>query len=409
MTFECKYFHPFCHLNKGLIWLCLTCVSLPLLSQDTAYEKIDKEWHLLNITFFYETEHEFVDHPYFQSLKARLAGDTNAEIEELEKAIAFTNDDSLRQVLTEKMYSRLLNTGKIREAKDVILKYDLNADTTDLVFKRPDFPETSFSMSQDVVALPFEQFYFKATVNGTDTVTVFFDTGAPGVAVSEELVERYGWETDTTYSGTSVLPALGMRFKNYPVLIPELNIGGLVINNLFAKYSMLTAEEEEILASKGLNKHDILIGLNVFRKLVDGVAFDYPNGEIRFIKNLPKASENPNFCFVKETPAITYQWKGQKLSAYLDTGSPRHVLPKSQLMEADADFNREASYGQFTYGIYNARFDRILNLTNVTMEAADYGFPVNPDFGIYTLFGSFKDHVLFFDLRNRRASLQWAK
>ena len=409
MTFECKYFHPFYRLNKALIWLCLTCLSLPLLSQDTAYEKIDREWHLLNTEFFYETEHDFVDHPYFQSLKARLAGDTNAEIEELEKAIAFTNDDSLRQVLTEKMYSRLLDTGKIREAKDAILKYDLNADTTDLVFKRPDFPETTFSMNQDVVALPFEQFYFKATVNGTDTVTVFFDTGAPGVAVSQELVERYGWETDTAYSGTSVLPALGMRFKNYPVLIPELKIGGLIVKNLFAKYSLLTSKEKEILASKGLNKHDILIGLNVFKKLVDGVAFDYPNREIRFFKHLEDDTKRPNFCFVDETPAISYQWNGIRLNAQLDTGSPRHVVPKSQLIEADADFNREASYGQFTYGIYNARFDQILNLKNIILEAADYGFPVNPDFEINTLFGSFKDHILFFDLRNRRASLQTPK
>ena len=374
--------------------------------QDNSYSTIDREWHGLNLHFFDRTEHGLADHPYFKAIKARIDGDFAREITELNKAIGAMAGDSLQDRLVKDTYSQLLNYGLVEEAKAFSGRYQLEADTMSLAFKQVDYPEVSIAMPDNRVELPFDQFYFRATVNGTDTVTVFFDTGAPGVAISQELVDRYGWQTDTLYSGTSSLPALGMTFKNYPVLIPELKIGSMTIKNLFAKYSKLTEEEESTLKSKGLDKHDILIGLNVFRDLIDGVVFDYPKGEIRFIKELEADSAPPNFCFVGETPAISYRWNGKKENAYLDTGSPRHVMPKRQLAEGKAEFAREATYGNFTYRIYEAKYDQVLNLKNAVFETADYGFSVNPDFAIRTLFGSFKEHVLFFDLRNRRDSLK---
>lgn len=121
---------------------------------------------------------------------------------------------------------------------------------------------------------------------------------------------------------------------------------------------------------------------------------------------MPAKQAPMNFFFVEGKPAVRLTISGTEHNAFLDTGSPRHVVSKSVIEAGAATFNREANYGNFTYKIYDLEYDRVLNLEGVSLETADYGFTVSKDYNIDILLGSFLGGELHYDLRNRIVTLR---
>lgn len=381
--------------------------AAPAIAQSEVYDSLMSRFHDLDIAYFQDSNAPWAEHPFYLALQARISGDTPAYVKHLKVCLEQAKAPDVAQEYAYKLYFTYAYQGHRDEAYALKERYKLSiAEKVPMDLKAQDYPTPRAIMEPDTVSVPFDQFYFDAVVNGKDTVRVFFDTGAPGVSVSQDLVKKYGWPTDTTYSGVSALPAFGIQLKTYPTMIPELKIGELRLNNLFAKYGTLTEEEQARMKSSGIEQHDILLGLNALDGLVDGVAFDFQDSSLHFFKSLPASDAKANFYFAEGKPAIRYQLGGKSYKAFLDTGSPRHVVPKSFIEANQAVFNREAKYGSFTYKIYDLTYDRLLNLEDVVLETADYGFSWSKQFGINTLFGSFLGRELYFDLRNRVVELR---
>lgn len=376
--------------------------------QRNVYDTLLARYQQLDIPYFEAADSPRSGHPFFRALRAKIQGDEEAYIKYLRESLQRAgSNEAMVQIYANKLYFAYVFNRQREQAFRLNKQYGLGQNKhTPLDLKASDFPAPSVEMEENRVSVPFDQFYFHAVLNETDTVKVFFDTGAPGVSVSQELVERYGWATDTSFYGFSVLPAFGIRLKTYPTLIPSIKIGGMRLNNLFAKYGTPTEEEQERMRSSGIEDHDILLGLTAFDGLIDGVAFDYKDSLLHFTKTLPEQEASMNFLFAEGKPAIRVIIGDTLRNAFLDTGSPRHVVPESIIEAEDATFNREAKYGSFTYGIYDLEHDQLLNLERVILETADYGFTASEDYDINILLGSFLGRELHFDLRNRIVTLR---
>ena len=363
----------------------------------------------INIDFFTTDNYEYSQQPLYKAFKASIEGDRKTYLEHLEKSLNNTKDEDVKKQISDFLYFAYLDQKKREKAdeldrKSESINYDLYSN---IVAKKTDYPATKLATSVNQTEVKFDQFYFDAVVAKNDTVRVFFDTCAPGVSISQELVEKYDWETDTTYQGQSVLPAFNTSFKNYPVLLPNLKIGDFNLKNLPAKYNIISEEQQAKSKSSGIEDHDILIGLNVFENLLDGVEFDFENNRLRLIKKLPKKNVKPNFMMADAKPAIKFKLSGKRHTAFLDTGSPRHVLPDELITDNNSYFKEKGNYGDFQYDIFYVKYDQVLNQDDIWLDTADYGgFEVSEFFKIDALFGSFLGRTLAFDFRNRRASLR---
>lgn len=396
-------------MRSILFTICISFFHLTALAQNHPNKMILDEYRNINIDFFTAENSEYTQQTLYKAFKAGIKGDQKAYLKYLKVSFENAKDKDVKKQVGDFLYFAYLNQ-KMRDKADEFERKseDINYDLySNIVAKKTDYPTTKLVASVNQTEVKFDQFYFDAVVAENDTIRVFFGTCAPGVSINQELVEKYNWETDTTYQGQSVLSAFNMSFKNYPVLLPNLRIGDFEIKNLPAKYNIISEEQQAILKSSGIKDHDILIGLNVFEELVDGVEFDFENNLLRLTKTLPEKSVKPNFMMAEAKPAVEFKLSGNRHTAYLDTGSPRHVLPDELITEDNSYFKKKGYYGDFEYEIFYVNYDRVLNREDIWLDLADYGgFSVSNTFEIDALFGSFLGRSLVFDFKNRRALIR---
>jgi len=384
-------------------------ILLPANAQKTENEIILENYQNINIGFFTEQNSTYANNDLFKAFRSRIKGDKKSYAKYLKTSFDKATKDEVKKAIGNFLYFAYLDQGLRQKAEEFEKRTDLiNYDVkSHIVAKKADYPEVEVETLTNITEIEFDQFYFDAIVNENDTVKVFFDTCAPGIKISQDLVEKHNWKTDTTYYGYSTMPAMGMNFKNHPVLLPNLKIGEFEFQNLPAYYSLMSQEQEESLKEKGIEDHDILIGINVFEELVDGVEFDFKDGKLRLTKNLPElVGATPNFMMADAKPAVEFKLSGKTQTAFVDTGSPRHVLPDELITEDNSYFKEKGNYGDFQYDIFYVKYDQVLNQKNIWLDTADYGgFNVSETFKIDALFGSFLGRTLAFDFRNRRVEI----
>ena len=275
-----------------------------VMAQENTNRAIMNKYKNIKIDFFTSSNSAYADYDLYKAFRSKINGDKEAYISYLEKSFKKAKQDSIKKQIGKFLYYGYLDQRQREKAANLDKESDeLNFDLySNVVAKKSDYPPIGLKTSARETEIDFDQFYFDAVINKNDTVKVFFDTGAPGVSVNQDLVEKYNWSTDTTYCGTSTLSAMGMTFKKYPVLLPNLKIGDFEFKNLPATYSILSEEQKQRLKNKGIKDYDILLGINVFEDLVDGVEFDFKADKLRLIKNLPEKQAKPNFMMADAKP-----------------------------------------------------------------------------------------------------------
>jgi len=395
-----------------MIRLLLLFIFAPFITmnaQQNNNEIILENYQHINIDFFTDDSSAFTNNHLFQAFQHKIKGDKKSYAKYLKKSFDKASKTDLKKTIGNFLYFAYLDDRLRQKAKEFdkrsnLINYNLKSN---IVAKKSDYPEVKVETLTNITEIEFDQFYFDAIVNENDTVKVFFDTCAPGIKINQNLVEKNNWKTDTNYYGYSTMPAMGMTFKNHPVLLPNLKIGEFEFKNLPAYYSLMSEEQKKNLKEKDIEDHDILIGINVFEDLVDGVEFDFENGKLRLIKELPKLEgATPNFIMADAKPAVEFKLSGKTHTAFVDTGSPRHVLPNEFITESNSYFKKKGNYGDFQYDIFYVKYDQVLNQKDIWLDTADYGgFKVSDFFKIDALFGSFLGRTLAFDFRNRRVEV----
>lgn len=390
--------------------ICVLLLNLNMTAQSNENQIILKHYKNIDIDFFTAEKSIYADLPLFKAFQSAIKGDQQSYLTYLRKSFDDATKTDVKKNIGNFLYFAYLDQGLRQKAKELDKNSeDINFNLySNIVAKKADYPKMEVETLTNITEIDFDQFYFDATINKNDTVRVFFDTCAPGIKISQDLVEKNNWQTDTSYYGYSTMPAMGITFKNYSVLLPNLKIGEFEFKNLPSYYSIMSEEQEKSLKEKGIEDHDILIGINVFEDLVDGVEFDFEDGKLRLIKNLPELEDaTPNFMMADAKPAVEFKLSDKLHTAFLDTGSPRHVLPDELITEDNSYFKEKGNYGDFQYDIFYVKYDQVLNQDDVWLDAADYGgFGVSEFFNIDGLFGSFLGKTLAFDFRNRQASIR---
>ena len=391
--------------------LIITFICEFVIAQENPNKAILNKYKNIKIDFFTSSNSVYTDNYLYKAFRSKINGDQEAYISYLEKSFKKAKQDSIKKQIGSILYYVYLDKRQRDKAVELNRSSnELNFNIySDIVAKKSDYPSSKLETLDNQTEVDFDQFYFDAVVNKNDTVKVFFDTGAPGISVNQDLVEKYNWETDTTYHGYSYVPAMDMTFKKFPVMLPNLKIGSFEFKNLSAHYNMNPKEQEvseEKESSVGIENYDIMIGINVFEELLDGVKFDFKEGKLKLIKNLPEKQVKPNFMMVDAKPAIEFTLSDNRYTAFLDTGSPRHVLPDKLITEDNSYFKEKSNYGDYEYDIFHVKYDKVLNQKDIWLDSADYGgFNVSDTFKIDALFGSFLGRTLTFDFKNRRAEI----
>ncbi len=394
-------------MNKHkIIVIILTIYSLNVIAQDELNNDILKHYYNVDIPFFTKKNTQYEDRPLYKAFKNWVKGNEILYIIYLEEA---QRKESNNKKISKLLFKAYVKTGQANKAfelnKSQKLGYDKNRNTD---YAKSIFGKPRLQMNSDSTTVKFDDFYFKAIVNKSDTLKVMLDTGAPGISINKSLVEKYNWEKDTTYYDDASIRMLNVTYKRYPVLIPNLSIGDAHFYNIPATFDNLSEEDLKKMNVAGVEEFDIIMGLDVFYGLIDGIDFNYMDGELTLIKSINQSSNvKPNFMRVSGKPAIQFKVNNSWEKAFIDTGSPKHVLTKDVIKKSNVFEAREGNYGNFTYGLSTLLVDEILNLSNTELEFADYGGRiVDEKFNIVFLFGTFKDRNLSFDLKNRVVRLK---
>lgn len=392
-------------LSRGLIIVFIMALSAsPARSQQVEQEIYDRFLNL-DIDYFFDQDVSYHDHPFRLALQNYIAGDQIKYIEYLREARQSATGKMKTQI-SKLLFQALVNEGKKNQAFMIDAEDNLGMDPkADTDYAKSVFGKATLEMHADTTSLDFDQFYLTAVVNGRDSVRVLLDTGAPGVTVSKDLVTKYSWETDTTYYGSAVLASFGIRYKTIPVLVPEIKFGNTKIQNVTASYGELTKADQRKLEESGVEQADIIMGLDVFYGLIDKVIFDYPKRKIHLIKSVDAVNDPPNFVVVSGKPAINFEVGDNRIKAFIDTGSPRHVFSEETINAIEVLDKRKESYGDYEFQLNTLVVDHLLNMNNLKIEAADYGYVADRTFMINHWFGSFMNFRLSFDLRNRIVTL----
>jgi hypothetical protein len=174
---------------------------------------------------------------------------------------------------------------------------------------------------------------FPATLMGEEEVVVLLDTGAAGVGIDQELVERYDMPRSSEATARGVLPFVGgIEFDKYAVVIPELSIGGLRMTHVPAEYSAFDEEARRILDASPLPEFDIIMGLDTFIGFVEEVRLDWRNGRITFDSSAQLRHGTP-FLFHASKPFTAMRGFGEWWTTVVDTGSTSDMMEETYVRE----------------------------------------------------------------------------
>ncbi|MEM9835606.1 MAG: retropepsin-like aspartic protease [Bacteroidota bacterium] len=255
--------------------------------------------------------------------------------------------------------------------------------------------------SKKTVSLPLERNLFQAVI-GQDTLRVIFDTGGQGISISRTLVEKYGYPSDTTISGSSYMPAFKRTSTQSPTVIEKISFGSLQLHNLRAKFTTDVVEEGKFDSQQA---YEVFMGIDVLIGLVDFIRFDWETNEL-ILAETPLSMANPQDFFFFDAKPITVLTLNEKpLTTLLDTGSPVDILNFDQFKDSYTK-KEDKKYGDYAFSVYTVPIT--VGNAAFNLGVADYmeGFNLKLDEEIIDLIIGTKHRRLSLDLKHNMFELE---
>ena len=228
------------------------------------------------------------------------------------------------------------------------------------------------------------------------------------MGLNDTLVEKLGLTVDRSVSRRSVVPAFGLDFPVYPVLLNELRIGGLTLTNLPCNTGEVPDDQRA--AADRLRQMtggaEVILGLDAFEGVADRVAIDYTAGTIAFLREPDGATAPPNYVRAGGgKPAARFGFGPRTVPLYIDTGSYGHILP-NDVIDAAAPV-KVRTYEQ-PWATFSERLAtvRLPDGSPVDLWLGGGDFGADADWGVVGVFGNPRNGTLTLDLTDRRVTLE---
>lgn len=340
----------------------------------------------VDIDYFFADEKKETD--LFKALKFYIDGDLNsANLYFKNHLVSYPKDEDVKALLLRSMkYSE--DQYKIaKQAKDL-------SSFSNFYLK---FGKPFVEMEENKVSIPLDQNIIYGSINGQDSIRIFFNTGAGGIVINPDLVDELGLQKNDDFPTEMSSMAYWDSIPNplFPTIIPNLDLGGIVLSNLPAQYNERSSEEEDF---------DLCIGLDVFQKLLDRITFDYKRKKLIFEKEIDDLYSQPNFLFIDNKPVMKLNSGRFKFKGLVDTGSSKDQAPHQfYSRNYNSKENKkleEYSYREYACEIQFNEFEEKLN-----MRFSDFGrdyslFLESNKTKVDFLIGNKRQKIVF-DLKNR--------
>jgi predicted aspartyl protease len=361
-------------------------------------------YHNVNVDYFFDQTNESSSSPLFRALASKISGQTDSVAIYLKKYLQQETISLDQRYAYNMLYDIMVQGRQYQAAVKLVREQKLDRPDTAYLPFRQQLPPPVFE-GKGSTTVPFDGFYIDARI-GEDSVRIFLDTGAPGLTVDAAYAEKYGWPMDTANTGNIVEPYVGIEYKVMPTLIHQLSIGAFKFKNIPASAFVFTEEMWKKKTDFGIKRYAIIMGLDLFYDMIDGVELDYASGKLNLHAQLPEKESKPNFMRVEGKPAIQFKLGERPFPAFIDSGSPRHSFTREMIAVSDTLSSYQDNYGSYVYSVYKLKLPELLGQNDIKLEVTGNARRVTSDpFNIAAHFGSFQAYRLYYDLRNRRVSL----
>lgn len=227
------------------------------------------------------------------------------------------------------------------------------------------FPEMEITL-KDSTTVYLDGNLMSGRLMGNEEVKILFDTGGSGVGISKELVEKYGFERDTTIGTSSYLPAFNTSFTKHPTIIPKLQIGDMVLENIHATYGDIDTDS---ITTGNKPEFDIIIGLDIFINRIGQITFDWNLNKLIFEKEATLMKGIP-FLFFESKPLTATRINDDYLTTVIDTGSPVDIMYEEYYLDVFTK-KEQKKYGEFEYLEYTVEAD-LSDGSTLSLKIGDY-------------------------------------
>ncbi|MEM1115884.1 MAG: aspartyl protease family protein [Bacteroidota bacterium] len=262
------------------------------------------------------------------------------------------------------------------------------------------FPEAGVRFDAPEAVVPFDGLRATVRINGEE-VRAIVDTGAPGSSVPRALAERLGLRVDTTARGRSVVPAMGLAFDTYAVLIDSVQVGAATFTNVPATVGWTDGDGVD---------GEVFLGANLFRHLAGAIRYDYADSTFTVVRDVPATDARPTFLIDGgSAPVVPVTVAGQAANAIVDTGNSASVYLATGAFDVpEAAYTRTASGTlsngfEWSHRLYRLPFE-IPGHPEAAHEAFEGGYVFSADDPITVILGRpvWAGGTLSLDFVNRR-------
>ena len=322
----------------------------------------------------------------------------------LEKA-ALVQDASIKTALAELAVQTHVIAYRYREAARVNTRFGLSV-LNDVQKVYASFPPATAQATQNIIEIPYRDGKIAGLLNG-QKVTIIFDTGAQNIGVVQEVVAQLNLRVDKSASRVSRVPAYGLAFPVYGVLIDELKIGGLTLTNLPANTGVVP-EEQQAAAERlrAMTNHaELILGLDPFRNFVDVIEFDWDKQVVRFIIHDHSRSATANYVLNDGgAPVFQVQAGERTTNLAFDSGAYGHLIGAQSVEAAQKVGKRtyRAHWGEFSE--YLCRL-HIADLDGIAFWASQRSHGEDEKFNVTGVLGVLGSGQLRLDLQDARIDI----
>ena len=292
----------------------------PLLAQTLSPSVEYNNYLKSNFDYFAEAkEAEFAEYNgYFYLLHARY----EEAITSMKKAL---DEDPQNENIKQELANTLVLKKRYAEAAS-LLEYEEQIQNPIFNFLR--YPRMAYQIKANRITLPFfEDYYTNCSINGVAD-TLFLDTGVRVTLMSRSYAQKHGIRIDSL-DMEETLTGNAYQSQWDSGLIPRISLGDSIILENVPCFIV----EDGVFTQFGI-RNQLVFGLD-FLMLFDQVEFDY--AEQQFIASLIEdrsAELRPNFHLLGLTPVTSVALSGERVNAFIDTGSPSTYIYESERFNA---------------------------------------------------------------------------
>lgn len=320
-------------------------------------------------------------------------------------AAQLVDDATIAQRLATIAVADLVNDYRYGEAVEVAARFGIAGDVSPLNAIYARFPAFRAETGTRMIEVAFDGMTFQAKIGDRD-VKILLDTGAPNVGVTRELVQSEGYRIDRSVSRQSVVPAYGLDFPVYAVLIDELQIGDAKLFNIRGNSGEVPPEQQagmdRLIATTPDN--DLIMGLDALSLAFEVIELDYTRKTMRLYPKDPTPKADANYILGSGAkPVVKSMRAGQAVRLYLDTGAYGNIWGEGAVT-ADTclgvrTFKR--SWGSFSEYQAEAEIFGERQVFWVSPRA----FGADEAFGVSGVFGNPRNGTIRIDMADRNIDL----